>query len=264
MLIVRSLRQDRVSVCITSLVVNNLGPHFVEPSVLDIKAGLKVIDFQMPDYLQARESAIQFGSPVLLQNILEELEPSLNPLSNPHYTPEISTKTNIVNFTIKEQGLEAQLLGIVVCKERPELEAQMDSLVISIASGKKSLQELEDEILRLLSDTTGSLLDDVQLVDTLQTSKVTATEVSEQLKSSEQTKIKLDSAIEDNHCQNSRDSTDINSLTCWPTLTCRETSGRQTAADFLLLPAATSGFFFSFIQSTVQRDPMTQGYATYV
>lgn len=49
---------------------------------------------------------------------------------------------------------------------------------------------------RLLNDTTGSLLDDVQLVDTLQTSKVTATEVSEQLKSSEQTKIKLDSAIE--------------------------------------------------------------------
>ena len=36
----------------------------------------------------------------------------------------------------------------------------------------------------------------MQLVDTLQTSKVTATEISEQLKSSEQTKIKLDSAIE--------------------------------------------------------------------
>ncbi|XP_036953609.1 dynein heavy chain 2, axonemal-like [Acanthopagrus latus] len=155
--------------------------------------GLKVIDFQMPDYLLVLENAIQFGNPVLLQNV-QELEPSLNPsanslrvwvniwvrglpggrllltlgekeveynpefrlyittkLSNPHYTPEISTKTNIVNFAIKEQGLEAQLLGIVVCKERPELEEQMDSLVISIASGKKSLQELEDEILRLLS-----------------------------------------------------------------------------------------------------------------
>lgn len=49
------------------------------------------------------------------------------------------------------QGLEAQLLGIVVRKERPELEEQKDSLVISIASGKKSLQELEDEILRLFS-----------------------------------------------------------------------------------------------------------------
>ena len=38
MLILRSLRQDRVSVCVTSLIVNNLGPRFVEPSVLDMKA----------------------------------------------------------------------------------------------------------------------------------------------------------------------------------------------------------------------------------
>lgn len=51
---------------------------------------------------------------------------------------------------VNVQGLEAQLLGIVVRKERPELEEQKDSLVISIAAGKKSLQELEDEILRSL------------------------------------------------------------------------------------------------------------------
>ena len=71
-------------------------------------------------------------------------------LSNPHYTPEISTKTTIVNFAVKEQGLEAQLLGIVVRKERPELEEQKDALVINIAAGKKKLEELEDEILRFL------------------------------------------------------------------------------------------------------------------
>jgi len=46
-------------------------------------------------------------------------------LSNPHYPPEISTKTSIVNFAVKEQGLEAQLLGTVVRKERPELEEQV-------------------------------------------------------------------------------------------------------------------------------------------
>lgn len=51
------------------------------------------------------------------------------------------------------QGLEAQLLGIVVRKERPELEQQKDSLVISIAAGKKSLQDLEDEILRFVQPT---------------------------------------------------------------------------------------------------------------
>ena len=72
-------------------------------------------------------------------------------LSNPHYTPEISTKTTITNFAVKEQGLEAQLLGTVVRKERPELEEQKDTLVLNIASGKKKLEDLEDEILRLLS-----------------------------------------------------------------------------------------------------------------
>lgn len=51
------------------------------------------------------------------------------------------------------QGLEAQLLGIVVRKERPELEEQKDSLVINIASGKRKLQELEDEVLRWAAHT---------------------------------------------------------------------------------------------------------------
>ena len=69
-------------------------------------------------------------------------------LANPHYSPEISTKAAIVNFAVKEQGLEAQLLGIVVRKERPELEEQKDNLVLTIAGGKNKLVELENEILR--------------------------------------------------------------------------------------------------------------------
>ncbi|XP_053425882.1 dynein axonemal heavy chain 2 isoform X8 [Nycticebus coucang] len=193
--------------------------------------GLEIIDLQMSDYLRILEKAIQFGRPVLLQNVQEYLDPTLNPvlnksvariggrllmrigdkeveynpdfrfyittkLSNPHYSPETSAKTTIVNFAVKEQGLEAQLLGIVVRKERPELEEQKDSLVINIAAGKRKLKELEDEILRLLNEATGSLLDDVQLVNTLQTSKVTAMEVTEQLETSETTEINIDSARE--------------------------------------------------------------------
>lgn len=38
MLIVRSLRQDRVSICVTSFIVNNLGSCFVEPPVLNMKS----------------------------------------------------------------------------------------------------------------------------------------------------------------------------------------------------------------------------------
>lgn len=49
---------------------------------------------------------------------------------------------------------------------------------------------------RLLSTAQGSLLDDEQLVDTLHTSKITSSEVSEQLQTSEQTEIKIDTARE--------------------------------------------------------------------
>ncbi|XP_060146271.1 dynein axonemal heavy chain 2 isoform X6 [Globicephala melas] len=193
--------------------------------------GLQIIDLQMSDYLRVLEKAIQFGHPVLLQNVQEYLDPTLNPvlnrsvartgghllmrigdkeveyntsfrfyittkLSNPHYGPETSAKTTIVNFAVKEQGLEAQLLGVVVRKERPELEEQKDSLVVNIAAGKRQLEELEDEILRLLNEATGSLLDDVQLVNTLRTSKITATEVTKQLETSETTEINIDLARE--------------------------------------------------------------------
>lgn len=69
-------------------------------------------------------------------------------LPNPHYAPEISTKTTLCNFAIIEQGLEAQLLGIVVRKEKPMLEEQKDKLVMTIATGKRTLKDLEDRILQ--------------------------------------------------------------------------------------------------------------------
>ena len=69
-------------------------------------------------------------------------------MTNPRFSPEIFSKTTIVNFAIKEEGLEDQLLALVVRKEKPELEEQKDNLVLSIAAGRKRLLELEDEILR--------------------------------------------------------------------------------------------------------------------
>ena len=107
--------------------------------------GLKVVTLNMPDMVRRMENAIQFGDPVLIQDVQEEIDPILEPvlsksfikkgnsvaiklgdkevdyspdfklyltskLNNPHYTPEVSTKVTIVNFAVKEQGLEAQLL----------------------------------------------------------------------------------------------------------------------------------------------------------
>lgn len=70
------------------------------------------------------------------------------------------------------EGLEDQLLGEVVRKERPDLEEQKDRLVVSIANDKRQLKDLEDKILKLLKESQGNILDDADLINTLNNSKV--------------------------------------------------------------------------------------------
>jgi dynein heavy chain len=193
---------------------------------------LKVFDPNSKDIMRAIERAIEYGTPILLENVKEELDPSLNDvlakniietspgnysikvgentldynldfklyittkLANPHYTPEVSTKTTIVNFIVVIGGLTDQLLGVVVSKEEPALETQKNELVVQVSKGKNRLVELESEILRLLAETKGSLLDDLSLIDTLQESKVISETVTEQVNVAEQTMVKIDAARE--------------------------------------------------------------------
>lgn len=42
--------------------------------------GLKTIKLSDPDFVRTLENAVQFGTPVLLENVLEELDPTLEPL----------------------------------------------------------------------------------------------------------------------------------------------------------------------------------------
>jgi dynein heavy chain len=64
-------------------------------------------------------------------------------------------------------GLEDQLLGAVVKKERPDIEQKKNRLVVSMASDKRQLQDIEDRILKLLSESTGNILDDEELIRAL-------------------------------------------------------------------------------------------------
>lgn len=57
-------------------------------------------------------------------------------LRNPHYLPEISIKVTLINFMITYEGLNDQLLGILVKKERPDLEEEKERLIVDGAHNK--------------------------------------------------------------------------------------------------------------------------------
>jgi dynein heavy chain, axonemal len=50
-------------------------------------------------------------------------------LINPHYKPETAAQCTIINFIVTEQGLEDQLLAMVVRVEKPDLEQTKEELV---------------------------------------------------------------------------------------------------------------------------------------
>ncbi|XP_064629143.1 dynein axonemal heavy chain 1-like isoform X2 [Lineus longissimus] len=194
---------------------------------LEHENGLDVIKLSDRDFLRSLENAVRFGKPCLLENVGEELDPALEPillkqtfkqsgstviklgdavipyhddfkfyittkLPNPHYTPEVSTKVTLVNFTLSPSGLEDQLLGIAVAEERPDLEEAKNQLIVSNAKMKQDLKEIEDKILHKLSTSEGSPVDDVELIATLEASKVKSLEIKAKVAVAEQTERDID------------------------------------------------------------------------
>ena len=68
-------------------------------------------------------------------------------LKNPHFPPETTAKITMVNFDISEDGLVDQLLGIIVARERPELEEERSQVISQINENKKNLEDIENKIL---------------------------------------------------------------------------------------------------------------------
>lgn len=175
---------------------------------------LSIIKLTDSDYVRTLENCITFGNPCLLENIGEELDPLLEPLllkqtfkqggslciklgdqiveyspdfrfymttklRNPHYLPETSVKVTLLNFMITTEGLDDQLLGIVVARERPELEEEKNALILQSAENKRQLKEIEDKILEVLSSSEGNILEDETAIKILSSSKILSNEISE-------------------------------------------------------------------------------------
>ncbi|KAJ8952271.1 hypothetical protein NQ318_007438 [Aromia moschata] len=108
--------------------------------------------------------------------------------------PEVAVKVTLVNFMITSFGLQDQLLGITVAKERPDLEAEKNALILQGAENKRALKEIEDKILEVLSSSQGNILEDETAVQILSSSKVLSNEIAAKQASAEVTEKQIDQA----------------------------------------------------------------------
>lgn len=114
-------------------------------------------------------------------------------IPNPHYLPEVFIKVNIINFTVTFDGLEDQLLADVVKNEQPEIEQQRDDNIVNLANYKKKITDCEKLILQMLNDSKPeTLLDDVDLISTLESSKMTSEEIKIKIEESTELEQKID------------------------------------------------------------------------
>ncbi|VVC98542.1 unnamed protein product [Leptidea sinapis] len=68
-------------------------------------------------------------------------------LPNPAYTPEISARTSIIDFTVTMQ-------------EKAEMEAERTQLIMDVTANRRKMQELEANLLHKLTTIQGSLVED--------------------------------------------------------------------------------------------------------
>jgi dynein heavy chain len=172
------------------------------------------------------ESAMQLGYPILLENISDTIDTFFEPvlqkklvksggswkikfndklfdytpefrfymttkLARPHYPPEVCVMVTILNFQVTLEGLDDQMLNIVVKIEEPVKDEQRQRNIKEFFENKNKQKATEDMILKLLNDSKGNLLDDTVLIDTLQNSKLEAQEISEKMEKLEYFRVQF-------------------------------------------------------------------------
>ncbi|KAB8270794.1 dynein heavy chain, N-terminal region 1-domain-containing protein [Aspergillus minisclerotigenes] len=176
---------------------------------------LTVTSFLDDSFVKQLESALRFGNPILIQDA-EYLDPILNHVLNKEYQktggrvliqlgkqeidfspsfklflstrdpsaafpPDVCSRTTFVNFTVTQSSLQTQSLNEVLKFERPDVDARRTDLVKLQGEFKIHLRQLEKRLLQALNESRGNILDDDNVIETLETLKNEAAEISKKM-----------------------------------------------------------------------------------
>jgi dynein heavy chain 1, cytosolic len=173
---------------------------------------ITVTSFLDEAFLKVLESALRFGNALLIQDV-ERLDPILNAVLNkeirrtggrvlirlgsqdidfsPSFTmflstrdpsvefsPDICSRVTFVNFTMTRSSLQSQSLDQVLKVERPDTEQKRTDLMKVQGEFRVRLRTLEKLLLQALNESQGNILDDDKVIDTLETLKREAAEIT--------------------------------------------------------------------------------------
>ncbi|XP_069942834.1 cytoplasmic dynein 2 heavy chain 1 isoform X1 [Cherax quadricarinatus] len=173
---------------------------------------------QDPKFATTLELAVRFGKTLIIQEV-DKLEPLLFPLlrgelisQGPRYVVELGDKIldynenfqlflvtrnpapelppnamsilTSINFTTTRAGLTGQLLAATLQVEKPELEVRRTDLLRQEEDLKIQLVTLEDHLLTTLAESQGNILENKELLASLEQAKSSSATIESSLKES--------------------------------------------------------------------------------
>ncbi|ETN97725.1 cytoplasmic dynein 1 heavy chain 1, partial [Reticulomyxa filosa] len=170
-------------------------------------------------FLNNLENGLRFGNSLVIEDV-ENLNPIINPVLNkeiqtvggrnlirlaskdvdfsPTFTmflvtrdpsaafaPDLCSRVTFVNFSVTPSSLQSQCLSQILRSEAPDIDEQRNDQLRLQGEFKFQLRELEDQLLDALNSITGNILDDNNIMTTLENLKLKARVVQEKAEQSE-------------------------------------------------------------------------------
>uniref|UniRef100_A0A8B9L0C8 Cytoplasmic dynein 2 heavy chain 1 n=1 Tax=Astyanax mexicanus TaxID=7994 RepID=A0A8B9L0C8_ASTMX len=187
---------------------------------------LEVINQQDSSFMTVLELAVRFGKTLIIQEV-DGVEPVLYPLlrrdliaQGPRYVVQIGDKVvdynedfrlflatrnpspfippdaasviTEVNFTTTRAGLRGQLLALTIQHEKPELESEKTKLLQQEEEKKIQLALLEESLLETLATAQGNILENKELIESLNQTKASSALIHDSLSESHRLQTALD------------------------------------------------------------------------